>query len=142
MHTDVIRLRGANMGTRRLIEATNKGCQVRDWIVGERDMFFLTNLVHDMRMLINVSNCQYHGFKNLARNQRNVTMASNWEINCGIYPDENMTCSQYVIMHGLYLRDISLSSFMSDLYVWHLATPGLFSERVVCAMCRCLLKRY
>ena len=40
MHTGVIRPRGVNIGNRRLIEATIKGCQVRDWIVGETDMSF------------------------------------------------------------------------------------------------------
>ena len=40
MHTGVIRLRGVNMCNRRLLEATMKGCQVRDLIVGERDMQF------------------------------------------------------------------------------------------------------
>ena len=29
-----------NIGNRPLIEAKIKGCQVRDWIVGERDMSF------------------------------------------------------------------------------------------------------
>ena len=38
MHTGVIRPRGVNICNRRLIEATMKGCQVREWIVGERDM--------------------------------------------------------------------------------------------------------
>ena len=37
MHTGVIRSRGVNIGNRRLIEAQMKGCQVIDWIVGERD---------------------------------------------------------------------------------------------------------
>ena len=41
MHAGVIRLRGVNMGTRRLIEANIKGSQDRDWIIGERDMSFL-----------------------------------------------------------------------------------------------------
>ena len=40
MHTGVVRPRGVNMGNRRLIGAEMKGCQVRDWIVGERDMSF------------------------------------------------------------------------------------------------------
>ena len=40
MHTGVIRPRGVNIGNRRLIEANIKECQVRDWIVGERDMSF------------------------------------------------------------------------------------------------------
>ena len=38
MHTGVIWPRGVNIGNRPLIEAKMKGCQVRDWIVGERDM--------------------------------------------------------------------------------------------------------
>ena len=38
MHTGVVRPRGGNMGNRRLIGAEMEGCQVRDWIVGERDM--------------------------------------------------------------------------------------------------------
>ena len=40
MHTGVIWPRGVNIGNRPLIEAKMKGCQVRDWIVGERDMSF------------------------------------------------------------------------------------------------------
>ena len=38
MHTGVVRPRGVNMGNRRLIGAEMEGCQVRDRIVGERDM--------------------------------------------------------------------------------------------------------
>jgi len=34
------RPRGVNIGNRRLIVAKIKGRQVRDWIVGERDMSF------------------------------------------------------------------------------------------------------
>ena len=40
MQTGVIWPRGVNIGNRLLIEAKMKGCQVRDWIVGERDMSF------------------------------------------------------------------------------------------------------
>ena len=40
MHTGVIWPRGVNFGNRPLIEAKMKGCQVRDWIVGERHMSF------------------------------------------------------------------------------------------------------
>ena len=40
MHTGVIRPGGVNIGNRRLIEANINGCQVRDGIVGERDMSF------------------------------------------------------------------------------------------------------
>ena len=40
MDTVVVRPRGVNMGNRRLIGAEMEGCQVRDWIVGERDMSF------------------------------------------------------------------------------------------------------
>ena len=40
MHTGVIRPRGVNIGNWQLNEATMKGCQVRDWIVGERDTSF------------------------------------------------------------------------------------------------------
>ena len=40
MHTDVVRPRGVNMGNRRLIGAELEGCQVKDWIIGERDMSF------------------------------------------------------------------------------------------------------
>ena len=40
MHTDVVRPRGVNMGNHRMIGAEMEGCQVRDWIVGERDMSF------------------------------------------------------------------------------------------------------
>ena len=40
MHTGVIRPRCVSIGNRRLIEANMKGCHVRDWIVGERDMLF------------------------------------------------------------------------------------------------------
>ena len=55
MHTDVIWPTGINIGNRPLIEAKMKGCQVRDWIVGERDVIF-TNCIHDMGRwrLINV----------------------------------------------------------------------------------------
>ena len=38
MHTGIIRHRGVNISNRRLIDTQMKGCQVRDWIVGERDM--------------------------------------------------------------------------------------------------------
>ena len=38
MHTGVIRPRGVNVDNRRLIEAKIKGCQVRHWTVGARDM--------------------------------------------------------------------------------------------------------
>ena len=38
MHTGVIWPRGVNIGNRPLIEAKMKGCHVRDWIVGEKDM--------------------------------------------------------------------------------------------------------
>ena len=44
MHTRVIWPRGVNIGNRPLIEAKMKGCQVRDWIVGERDMSYLRML--------------------------------------------------------------------------------------------------
>ena len=47
MHTGVIWTRGVNIGNRPVIEAKMKGCQVRDWIVGERDVIF-TNFIHDM----------------------------------------------------------------------------------------------
>ena len=47
LHTCVIRPRGVNDGNRRLIEVKMKGCQVRDWIVGEKDVIF-TNFIHDM----------------------------------------------------------------------------------------------
>ena len=40
MHTGVIWPRGVNIGNRPLIEVKMKGCQVREWIVGERDMSF------------------------------------------------------------------------------------------------------
>ena len=40
MHTGVIQPRGVNIGNQQPIEAKMKGCQVRDWIVGERDMSF------------------------------------------------------------------------------------------------------
>ena len=40
MHTDVIWPRGVNIGNRPLIEAKMKGCQVREWIVGEKHMSF------------------------------------------------------------------------------------------------------
>ena len=35
---------------------------------------------------INVWNCQYHSFKNLAGNQRNITTAAYGEVKDGIYP--------------------------------------------------------
>ena len=38
MHTGVVRPRGVNIGNRQLIGAEMEGCQVRDLIVGERDM--------------------------------------------------------------------------------------------------------
>ena len=38
MDTCVIRPRGVSTGNRQLIETKIKGCQVRDWIIGERDM--------------------------------------------------------------------------------------------------------
>ena len=37
MYTGVVRPRGVNMGNRRLIGADIEGCQVRGWIIGERD---------------------------------------------------------------------------------------------------------
>ena len=40
MHTGVIWPRGVNIGNRPLIEANMKGCQVREWIVGEKHMSF------------------------------------------------------------------------------------------------------
>ena len=40
MYTGVVRPRGVNMGNRRLIGADVDVCQVREWIVGERDMSF------------------------------------------------------------------------------------------------------
>ena len=40
MYTVVVRPRGVNMGNRRLIGAEMEGCQVRDWIVEEKDMSF------------------------------------------------------------------------------------------------------
>ena len=40
MHTGVIWHRDVNIGNRQLIEAQMKGCQVREWIVGERDTSF------------------------------------------------------------------------------------------------------
>ena len=49
MHTSVIWARGVNIGNRPLIEVKMKGCQVRDWIVGERDRYVIfTNCIHDM----------------------------------------------------------------------------------------------
>ena len=47
MYTVVVRPRGVNMGNRRLIGAEMEGCQVRDWIVGEKDVIF-TNFIYDM----------------------------------------------------------------------------------------------
>ena len=40
METGVVRPRGVNMGYRRLIGAEMEGCQLRDWIAGEKDMSF------------------------------------------------------------------------------------------------------
>ena len=40
MHTGVIWPRGVIIGNRPLIEAKMKGCQVREWIVGEKHMSF------------------------------------------------------------------------------------------------------
>ena len=48
MHTGVVRPRGVNMGNRRLIGTEMEGCQVRDWIIGDRDTSFITNFIHDM----------------------------------------------------------------------------------------------
>ena len=39
MHTGVIWPRGVNIDNRPLIGANIEGCQVRDWIVGERCHF-------------------------------------------------------------------------------------------------------
>ena len=47
MYTVVVRPTGVNMGNRRLIGAEMEGCQVRDWIVGEKDVIF-TNFIYDM----------------------------------------------------------------------------------------------
>ena len=47
------------MGNRRLIGAEMEGCQVRDWIVGERDMLWKSKKRFNDRL---------------------------WEINGGIYP--------------------------------------------------------
>ena len=67
------------MGNRRLIGAEMEGCQVRDWIVGEKDMSF-------SRILYMI--CVNGGYlvcelfitlifnKSLAGNQRNVSMAA------------------------------------------------------------------
>ena len=66
----------------------NERCQVRDRIVGEIGNFM--NFILDIRKwwLINVSNCQYHSFKHLVGNQRNVTMTACavGEIKGAIYP--------------------------------------------------------
>ena len=40
--------RGVNIGNRPLFEAKMKGCQVREWIVGEKHVIF-TNFIYDMR---------------------------------------------------------------------------------------------
>ena len=40
MPTGVLWPRGVNIGNRSLIETKMKGCQVREWIVGERDTSF------------------------------------------------------------------------------------------------------
>ena len=40
MYSVVVRPRGVNMGNRRLIGAEMEEYQVRDWIVGEKDMSF------------------------------------------------------------------------------------------------------
>ena len=47
MHTGVVRPRGVSMGNRRLIGGEIKGCQVRYWIVGERDVIF-TIFLYDL----------------------------------------------------------------------------------------------
>ena len=52
MHTGVIWPRGVNIGNRLLTETKMKGCQVREWIVGERDVIF-TNIIHDVSMETN-----------------------------------------------------------------------------------------
>ena len=49
MHAGVIWPRGVNIGNRPLVEAKIKGCQVRDWIVGEIKRYVMfTNVIHDM----------------------------------------------------------------------------------------------
>ena len=48
MHTGVIRPRGVNIGNRRLIKAKIKGCQVKDWIVGETYHFHECHTLCDM----------------------------------------------------------------------------------------------
>ena len=76
MHTGVHWPRGVNMGTRQLIRAENKGCQLRDGIIGERDRQISRILYMYEWRLINVWNCQYHSFiRPSPRNQRNMTMA-------------------------------------------------------------------
>ena len=40
MHAGVVRHRSVNMGNHRLIGAEMEGCQVREWIVEERDLSF------------------------------------------------------------------------------------------------------
>ena len=47
MHTGIFWPRGVNIGNRPLFEAKMKGCQVRDWIVGETDVN-VTNFIHDI----------------------------------------------------------------------------------------------
>ena len=49
MRTCVICPRGVNIGNQLLTEAKMKGCQVRDWIAGERDVIF-TNFIYDVSM--------------------------------------------------------------------------------------------
>ena len=73
MHTGVIWPRGVNIGNRPVIAAKMKGCQVRDCIVGERDMSLSRILYMTCRWrLIDVGNVQYHGLINLKGNQETL----------------------------------------------------------------------
>ena len=87
MHTGVVRPRGVNWGNCRLIGAEMEGCQVRDGIVGERDMSF-------SRILYMV--CGNGGYLALTFSISWINKPSGkskkrfngrlWEINGGIYP--------------------------------------------------------
>ena len=78
-----------------------KGCQVRDWIVGERDMSFSRILYMTCRWrLINALNFQYHGLIIQVGNQRNVTMATYGKSFGGIYPNG---ASQFLYQNGVVI---------------------------------------
>ena len=63
------------MGNRRLIGAEMEGCQVRDWIVGEKDMSF-SRILYMICVNGGYLVCELFNNIDLAGNQRNVSMAA------------------------------------------------------------------